>query len=42
MANRWSDYYVANEADGGYLQALCEKDHIKGASWGFQQVCPNP
>jgi hypothetical protein len=27
MATSWSDYYVANEADGGYLQALCEKGH---------------
>jgi hypothetical protein len=27
MATNWSDYYVANEADGGHLQVLCEKDH---------------
>jgi hypothetical protein len=27
MATSWSDHYVANQADGGNLQALCEKDH---------------
>jgi hypothetical protein len=27
MATSWSDYYVANQADGGNLQALCERDH---------------
>jgi hypothetical protein len=28
MANSWSDYYVANEADEqGHLQALCEGNH---------------
>ncbi len=27
MATRWLDYYVANEADGGHLEALSDKDH---------------
>ena len=27
MATSWSDYYVANGADGGHLQALCEKEN---------------
>jgi hypothetical protein len=27
MATSWSDYYIANEADGGHLQALCKRDH---------------
>jgi hypothetical protein len=26
MATTWSDYYIANEADG-HLQALCKRDH---------------
>jgi hypothetical protein len=31
MAPSWPDYYVANEADGGHLHVLCEKDHSKVA-----------
>ena len=27
MATSWLDYYTNNEADGGHLQALCDKDH---------------
>jgi hypothetical protein len=27
MATSWLDYYIANEADGGHLQVLCNKDH---------------
>jgi hypothetical protein len=28
MAANWADYCIANEADGGHLQALCEKDNL--------------